>query len=89
MICVPLFLLLTGYLMKNKELSIKYYKGIGNTLFVYVLASIACVLFKNIYYPNEHHNLLLSILNFTGANYAWYIEMYIGLFFIIPFLNLI
>ena len=47
MICVPLFLLLTGYLMKNKELSIKYYKGIGNTLFVYVLASIACVLFKN------------------------------------------
>lgn len=89
MICVPLFLLLTGYLMKNKELSIKYYKGIGNTLFVYVLASIACVLFKNIYYPNEHHNLLLSILNFTGANYAWYIEMYIGLFIIIPFLNLI
>lgn len=89
MICVPLFLLLTGYLMKNKELSIKYYKGIGNTLFVYVLASIACVLFKNIYYPNEHHNLLLSMLNFTGANYAWYIEMYIGLFIIIPFLNLI
>lgn len=32
---------------------------------------------------------LLSILAFKGANYAWYIEMYIGLFCLIPFLNLI
>jgi len=28
-------------------------------------------------------------LGFYGADYAWYVEMYIGLFLIIPFLNLI
>ena len=28
MVCVPLFLMLTGYLMNRKTLSLKYYKGI-------------------------------------------------------------
>lgn len=90
-ICVPLFLLLTGYLMKDKVLSKKYYKGISNTLIVYIVSSVACVIFK-ILYNQISINLvdsILSILDFTGANYSWYIEMYIGLFLIIPFLNLI
>lgn len=90
-ICVPLFLLLTGYLMKDKVLSKKYYKGISNTLIVYIVSSVVCVIFK-ILYNQSSINLvdsILSILDFTGANYSWYIEMYIGLFLIIPFLNLI
>ena len=35
----------------------------------------------------------LEILNglrqFTLANYSWYIEMYLGLFLLIPFLNIV
>ena len=31
---------------------------------------------------------VLSIFDFSGANYSWYVEMYIGLFLIAPFLNL-
>lgn len=90
-ICVPLFLLLTGYLMKDKVLSKKYYKGISNTLFVYIVSSVACIIFKILYNqtPINLVDFSLSILDFTGANYSWYIEMYIGLFLIIPFLNLI
>ncbi|MCI8388187.1 MAG: GNAT family N-acetyltransferase [Clostridiales bacterium] len=91
MICVPLFIMLTGYLMCNKKLSAKYYLGIIKTLSIYVLASIACLVYKMIIY---HENLtfshiISSLLNGSGANYAWYIEMYFGLFLLIPFINLI
>lgn len=34
-------------------------------------------------------NGVLCILNFKASEYAWYMEMYFGLFLIIPFLNLI
>ena len=37
-------------------------------------------------YDLKHY--ILGTLDFTGANYSWYIEMYIGLFLIAPFLNL-
>lgn len=90
MICVPLFLLLTGYLMSRKVLSRKYYLGIVKTLGIYVLASIACIIYKNIKTPGIYgiKGSILGILNFSAANYSWYIEMYIGLFMLIPFLNL-
>ena len=90
MVCVPLFLLLTGYLMSRKTLSKKYYLGIVKTLGIYVLASIACILYKNIKVPGTYDvkEAVLGILDFSAANYSWYIEMYIGLFLLIPFLNL-
>lgn len=110
--CVPLFMILTGYLMSQKTLSRKYYLGIRKTLIVFVLATVVCMSFKSIYlvpaaksafehfdfqtmftaianthkYDLKHY--ILSIFDFSGANYAWYVEMYIGLFLIAPFLNL-
>lgn len=91
MVCVPLFLLLTGYLMSRKTLSKKYYLGIVKTLGIYILASIACIIYINIKAPGTYDvkGAIFGILNFSAANYSWYIEMYIGLFLLIPFLNLI
>ena len=111
-ICVPLFMILTGYLMCNKTLSRDYYKGIRKTLIVFILATIACMIFK-MFHDNPSVlsafssgdfgmmfreigqtrkynliNFIFGTLDFTGANYSWYIEMYIGLFLIAPFLNL-
>ena len=40
MICVPLFMITTGYLMKNKMLSKKYYLGINRVLIIYLLDAI-------------------------------------------------
>ncbi|MHC1721380.1 MAG: acyltransferase [Clostridiaceae bacterium] len=90
MICVPLFLILTGYLMNRKTFSKAYYKGIKKVLYIYVLASIACIFFRIFYLntPVSMFQVLISITDFSGAPYAWYVEMYIGLFLIIPFLNL-
>ena len=91
MACIPLFLMLTGYLMNKKKLSLKYFKGIVKTLSIYILASLSCMIFKNIYldHPLTLKHIIKSLVTFQGANYSWYIELYIGLFIIIPFLNLI
>ncbi len=90
MTCVPMFMILTGYLMLNKTLSRKYYKGLWKTIEIYLLASVACLLFKKfaLNYEVTWKTAILDILDFDAANYAWYIEMYIGLFLMIPFLNL-
>ncbi len=89
-VCVPLFMILTGYLMSHKTLSRKYYSGISKTLIVFVLATLACMIFKAVHdnEPLSLKSFILGTLNFTGANYSWYIEMYIGLFLLVPFLNL-
>lgn len=90
MICVPLFILLTGYLNTEKEVSKGYYKSIIPKLFIYVLAAI-CQLLLMKYYQNENLTLKSSInmiINFN-IHYGWYMNMYIGLYLLIPFLNLI
>ncbi len=89
MVCVPMFITLTGYLMCRKTWSLKYYGGIAKTLGIYVLASVACITYKitvlGLTIP--FGEAIWSIFDFSGANYAWYIEMYIGLFLLAPFLN--
>ena len=89
--CVPLFLVLTGYLMNRKTLNKKYYKGIKNTVEVYVLASLACTIY-GVVAQNESFSIrsfVGNLLDFSAAPYSWYVEMYLGLFLLIPFLNLI
>lgn len=89
-ICVPLFMILSGYLMNQKELSRKYYKGIWKIIIIYLLASIACAIHDKFFLHKDI--TLLSAINglftFETAQYSWYINMYIGLFLLIPFLNL-
>lgn len=91
MVCVPLFMILTGYLMWQKKLTAGYYKGLLKTVEIYVLASVACQLFK--YFVQGEtvtvRSAILGILDYDAANYAWYIEMYMGLFLMIPFLNVL
>jgi surface polysaccharide O-acyltransferase-like enzyme len=87
--CVPLFMLLTGYLMNNHLLSKKYYKGIMKIITIYLTASIICLLFTKyyLYIPISIKNSILSVLSFSAAPYSWYIEMYLGFFLLIPFIN--
>ena len=60
------FIMLTGYLMSKKELSPKYYCGIVKTLATYVLASIACIIFKNLYMGGAY-GVKESILDFSAT----------------------
>ena len=91
MICVPLFLILTGFLMNKKVVSRKYYSGLKKTYITYVLASIACLVYFSISTQRSFGIIesIKMILNFSAAPYSWYIEMYIGLFLLIPFINIL
>lgn len=91
MICVPLFMITTGYLMKNKKINKKYYLGIIRILIIYLLSSLLYLSYQCFYLkevPFSLRYIVSSILKFE-VGYSWYIEMYIGLFLIIPFLNII
>ena len=90
-ICVPLFLILSGYLMNKKKIDKAYYTKIIYTIGIYLLASLVCVLYK-IFVFGETYTLrtfISGFLSFKHANYSWYVEMYIGLFLICPFLNVL
>lgn len=88
---VPLFLLLTGYLKNNDKLEKKYYSKLKTILISYVFISLITILVNRFYLNDKTRilNLIVSIFNFSAIKHAWYIEMYIGLFLLIPFLNIL
>lgn len=90
MICVPLFIMLSGYLMSQKKLQAKYYLGLIKTVSLYILASIVCYIFKVHHFDAtfSFRKLIVDTLQYNAAPYAWYVEMYLGLFMLIPFLNI-
>ncbi len=99
LLCIPLFLLLTGYLQGNKKIEPngKYFLKI----FKFVIPYLIIMTFDLIYIVNVLHKISPQnsdwqygvkkyIENYTSfTHYSWYVEMYIGLFMLIPFLNLI
>ena len=104
MYCVPLFMILSGYLLCRKKLEWGFYKRIGKVLFVYLAASLFCLYGYPALYallrgplglpdpvpsPAGVKDAVLQILGFTAAPYAWYVEMYLGLFLFVPFLNIL
>ena len=90
-ICVPMFIMLTGYLVNGKTLSKKYYKGIIKILIIYLICSIIYSLFVKFYLKEDmtFTIFLKNLISYSGTRYSWYIEMYIGLFILIPFFNII
>ena len=88
---VPLFLLLSGYLCCEKKLSRTYYGGVLSVVLSYGLIAVATVVLASV---SGAQNFTVwegirGILNFTAHGYAWYVEMYLGLFLLIPFLNIL
>lgn len=91
MICVPLFIILSGHLLGNRQVSMSYYLRLIPILTVYLLASIACSLYRLVFIPNDFSvtGMLAGIFGYYTAPYGWYVGMYIGLFLLIPFLNIL
>lgn len=89
MVCVPLFLVLTGYLQKEKIWCPGYIRGLIPLLVTYLLASMVCAGFRAFHLGGTWSPIswLRDILAFSAAPYAWYIQQYIGLYLLIPFLN--
>lgn len=96
MVCVPLFLLLSGYLMCNKKPTKEYYTKIARILGEYLLASLFCMACLAFHQGNGLIDIIqlfclqsFGIFSYEAAEYGWYVEMYIGLFLLIPYLNIL
>jgi len=87
--CVPMFMLLTGYLNRKKQLSGTYFRGILPVAISYIVIAIISICCTNSsgYTTLSVQQSILSLFNFTAHGYAWYVEMYLGLYLLIPFLN--
>lgn len=84
---VPLFILLTGYLQSKREFNKKHYTSIIPVLISYiVICGVIAIAQKFAGETVGIYNLVVNIMDFEYG-YAWYVEMYIGLFLLIPFLN--
>lgn len=90
LVCVPLFIVLTGYLSCMKRPGKGCYRGLWKNISIYVLSSTACIVWEFLQHnPYTPGKIAASILGFWAAPYSWYVEMYIGLALLAPFLNVL
>ncbi len=91
MICVPMFITLSGYLMNQKTPTKKYFIGISKTIGIYFLCSLVYIPVKIFMQQQEldFFKFFKNMFNFSSTKYGWYIELYLGLYLLIPFLNMI
>ena len=89
MTCVPLFLVLTGYTCIGREWSRGYYRKLLPVVLTYLGAGVVCLAFRVavLHEAISPLGMVRRMLDFSAAPYAWYIEMYIGLFLLSPFVN--
>ena len=86
MACVPLFLIATGYLMKNAKYSKKFFTNLLRVIGYYT----AAVMVLTITDKQAHGFGLIRVFFenlFTFNHYSWYVNMYIGLYLMSPMLN--
>ena len=89
--CIPLYVMLSGFLNNRKALSARYYLGLIRILGVYLICGIACLAFEQCsgIAHRSPAEMVSALVNFSCCDYAWYIMMYFGLFLMIPFLNMV
>lgn len=90
MIGSDLYMILTGYLCMNKTFGKNFYLGGIKVLLSYVFFSLLTIILCVYVFHNgmTWKSGLLGILGFNTIPYAWYIEMWIGLYLLVPFLNI-
>lgn len=89
--CNGLFMILTGYLKLNKKPSGLCFYKIIQFIIEYILCSIACV-FWRVYKAKEKltaQQIINGLYVFTDVTHGWFVRMYIGLFLLSPFLNIL
>lgn len=88
---VPLFLLMTGYLNHRKTvLDKRYLRGMMKVVTAYLFFSLMTYVFRTCWMHEDIGVVggIWKTLDFSLIPYGWYIEMWIGLYLMTPFLNL-
>lgn len=89
MTCIPLFLLVTGYLNSAKETFDASFKRIQPLLISYVMAITISILVDITYHniPLTFEFVVKEFLDLKTQNYAWYARMYFVFYFFMPHIN--
>ena len=86
--CVPLFLMLSGCFCAGRRWSLRYLLGLLPILLTYILSGVLCLAFRKLYlHETLGRHVLRLFLEFSAAPYAWYVAMYLGLYLLMPFMN--
>jgi len=76
----------TGYLMKDKTYSEDYFIKLLPVIGIYALTAAVYTFFDMRVVNEEYLGKLFENI-FSFSHYAWYVNLYIGLYMLIPFLN--
>lgn len=88
--CIGLFLMLTGYLKSGKTDIKSCYRALGPIILGYLVASAISIPVRHFMMDDVQtlREWFKRLINFNASYYGWYVEMYIGLVLLIPFVNL-
>lgn len=87
MICVPLFMMLTGYLKCHKTFSKSHYFSLIPILLSYIIIAVIKVIISNVYYGEGFYTFQSALKAIATYQIAWYVGMYVGLVLLIPIFN--
>ena len=82
--CCPLFMILSGYFLCKRGINRKHYLGLFHLLRNYIVISII-----HLFYLGIEQVTIDKVKGLCNLNEMWYINMYFGLFLLIPFLNIL
>lgn len=88
--CIGLYLMLSGYL-KCENTNIKScYRGLVSVLVGYLLACAVCIPLRHFVFDQVYTfgDWIKKVFDFTAISYGWYVEMFIGLSLLVPFINM-
>ena len=88
LICVPLFMILTGFFKNKKTISKSHYMSLIPILVAYFVLTMAKVLVAHRVYGVTYAemNIVRQLFNY---NFAWYVGMYVCMILLIPFFNIL
>ena len=89
MTSVPLFIMLSGWFCINRGWKRGYLRGLLPVLLVYAVSAALSLLLRRVYLgePFTLLGAIRRIADYSANPYAWYVEMYIGLYLLMPLLN--
>jgi surface polysaccharide O-acyltransferase-like enzyme len=87
---VGIFLMLSGYLQSKKTDWRACYRTLPSVILGYLLISFISIPIRHFVFGDEQSlfTWLQRLFGSTGAYYGWYVEMYVGLTLLTPFINL-
>lgn len=89
MSCTPMFMMLSGYLCVKKQWKRGYLRGLLSILVIWLLSSVLSLALRRFRLGEQLGVLdaVRAVVNFTAVPYGWYVEMYLGLYLLMPFIN--